>query len=59
MSDRDLKILNDRKSTLVNKINWHKGKLAELEGELENINNFLEKISIHSSPLWSIRKDCG
>ena len=43
MSDRDLKILNDRKSTLVSKINWHKGKLAELEGELEDINNFLEK----------------
>ena len=41
MSDRDLKILNDRKSTLMSKINWHKGKLAELEGELEGINSFM------------------
>ena len=41
MSDRDLKILNDRKSTLLSKITWHKGKLAELEGELEGINSFI------------------
>lgn len=41
MSDRDLKILNDRKSTILSKINWHKDKLAELEGELEGINSFI------------------
>jgi hypothetical protein len=41
MSDRDLKILNDRKSTLVSKITWHKDKLAELERELEGINSFI------------------
>lgn len=43
MNNSDLKILNDRKNTIVNKINWHKEKLAKLEGELEDINNFLEK----------------
>ena len=41
MSDRDLKILNDRKSTLLRKITWHKDKLAEFEGELEGINSFI------------------
>ena len=41
MSDRDLKILNDRKNTLLNKITWHKDKLAELEGELKGINSFI------------------
>ena len=41
MSDRDLKILNDRKSTLLSKITWHKDKLAELEEELEGINSFI------------------
>ena len=43
MSDIDLKILNERKNTLVSKITWHKDKLAELEGELEDINSFLKK----------------
>jgi len=43
MNNSDLKILNDRKNTIVNKITWHKDKLKELEKELEDINNFLEK----------------
>lgn len=41
MSDRDLKILNDRKNTVLSKINWHKVQLAKLEGELEGINSFI------------------
>ena len=43
MNNSDLKILSDRKNTLISKITWHKEKLAKLEGELEDINNFLEK----------------
>lgn len=43
MNNSDLKILSDRKNTLISKITWHKEKLAKLESELENINNFLEK----------------
>ena len=41
MNNSDLKILNDRKNTLVSKITWHKDKLAELEGELEGINSLI------------------
>ena len=43
MNNSDLKILNDRKNTLVSKITWHKEKLAKLEGELEEINSFVKE----------------
>ena len=43
MNNSDLKILSDRKNTIVNKINWHKEKLAKFEGELEDINSFVKE----------------
>ena len=41
ISERDMKILNGRISFLVSRIDYHKDKLAELEGELEGINSFM------------------
>jgi hypothetical protein len=44
MSSSDLEILTVRKNNVLNKINWHKDRLAELEGELESINEFISKV---------------
>jgi hypothetical protein len=43
ISNRDLEILNGRKSTLENKIGWHKEMLGELEKELNGINEIIKR----------------
>ncbi len=45
ISERDMKILNARISFLVSNIDYHKDKLAELEGELKGLNELIKEKS--------------